>query len=335
MLRHAIDNGLNYIDTAWPYHGGNNEKWLGKALADGYREKVKIATKLPTWAIEKTEDFDRYLNEQLERLKVKSIDFYLLHNIQEQLWPAVRRLGVRDWMLRIRDQGKVKHLGFSFHGGYPLLQQVLDDFDAWEFCQFQYNYVNEDVQAGTKGVELAASKGLGVVVMEPLLGGCLANPPDVVKDVLGKTDPLRLAFDWLWNKPEISLVLSGMGTMDQVEQNIAFASNSAIGKLSADDQDLIARACEAYGTLETIPCTKCRYCMPCPDGVDIPANFEHFNSTVTFGGTHQQLNKALYNGLEESRRASSCTACRQCEEKCPQNIMISDWMPKVHAELKR
>lgn len=337
MLRTAIDNGLNYVDTAWPYHGGNSETWLGRALADGYREKVKIANKLPTWAIQKASDFDEYLDKQLEKLKIDCFDFYLLHTLQEKFWPPVRDLGACDWLLKARDDGRIKHLGFSFHGQLPLLMELIDGFDQWDFCQVQYNFMNERVQAGTQGVKYAAEKGLGVIVMEPLLGGCLANPPQVVKDVwetaAKPVDPVAAALNWLWHKPEVSLVLSGMSTLDQVTHNLKLADASSVGMLNKEDLALIREARDAYNSLETIPCTKCRYCMPCPSGVDIPGNFECYNNAVTFGGVNFELNKNLYSFQQEERKAASCVACGECEVKCPQHIKISRWMPKVHEKL--
>lgn len=339
MLRRAIDSGVNYLDTAWPYHGGNSERWLGRALAGGYRDRVKIATKLPTWEITQAADFDRFFDEQRTRLGVDCIDCYLVHTVQDAFWPPVRDLGVCDWLLKQRDRGRIGHAGFSFHGQLPLFCEVIDCFDEWDFCQVQYNYLTETIQAGTAGVEYAASKGLGVVVMEPLLGGCLANPPEAIRQVLASADrdvdPVALALDWLWDKPEISVVLSGMSTLSQVQHNVSLANDAAIGKLGRDDFALVARAREAYAALGTVPCTKCRYCMPCPAGVDIPVNVEYFNNAIAFGDGNLELNRNLYQFMDEEQRAGSCTACGGCEDACPQDIRISEWMPVIHDRLKK
>ena len=337
MLRYAIDQGINYIDTAYPYHEGNSEKWLGRALKDGYCDKVKLATKLPTWLIDNASDFDRYFEEQCTRLQTETIDFYLVHNLQEKLWPVVRDVGICDWLLEKRDQGRIGSFGFSFHGRLHLFKSIIEYCDEWHFCQIQYNYMNEHVQAGTEGLVYAASKGLGIVVMEPLLGGCLARPPKPVQQVWDNAappaDPVSKAFEWLWHIPEVSVVLSGMSEMAHVEQNLALAASSICNKRCEDDLELIQLVKEAYECLNIIPCTNCGYCLPCPEGVDIPVNFEYYNSAITFGGVNLQLNKALYGHLEDERRASSCKACGTCEDQCPQEIAISEWMPEVNKAL--
>ncbi|MFW6164068.1 MAG: aldo/keto reductase [Planctomycetota bacterium] len=333
MIRYAIDHGVNYVDTAYPYHGGQSERVLGKALADGYREKVKIATKLPTWACETADDFDRLLDEQLERLGVDRVDFYLLHNLQATLWPKVRDLGVVGWLEREVGGDRFGHAGFSFHHSYELFAEILDAFDGWTLAQVQYNFMNEQVQAGTKGVELAASRGLAVVVMEPLLGGCLAAPPPQVQAVYdaapARRTPADWALQWLWHTPEVSVVLSGMSTMAQVEENVASAARSGVGTLSLAELSVIEAAREAYEKLAVVPCTACSYCMPCPEGVDIPRNFRLLNDARVFGGNQTALTRNLYRGLPEPARAAACVACKECEEKCPQGIAISEWMPTI------
>ncbi len=339
MIRYAIDHGVNYIDTAYPYHGGQSERVLGKALADGYRERVKVATKLPTWACKSADDFDRLLDEQLGRLGIDRLDFYLLHNLQATLWPKVRDLGVVGWLEKQAGGDRFAHAGFSFHHSYELLAEILEAFDGWALAQVQYNFMNEEVQAGTKGVEHAAARGLAVVVMEPLLGGCLAAPPPQVRAVydaapVGRT-PADWALQWLWHKPEIAVVLSGMSTMQQVEENVASAERSGVGTLSLAEQRVIDGAREAYGALATVPCTACGYCLPCPEGVDIPGNIQLYNDALIFGGNQQSLNRNLYRGLPETARAAACVACKECEEKCPQGIAVSDWMPKIAEQFSR
>ncbi|MEM2050774.1 MAG: aldo/keto reductase [Thermoproteota archaeon] len=335
MIRYAIDHGVNYVDTAYPYHGGNGEIVVGKALRDGYRERVRLATKMPIWNINSREDMDRIFDEQLKKLQTEYVDFYLLHALNKNSWLKVKNLNVFDWAERVVSEDRIKHLGFSFHDDFEVFKEIIDAYDKWALCQIQYNYENEEVQAGTRGLKYAAGKGLAVVIMEPLLGGALANPPPAVKqiwDEAGK-DPVEMALQWLWNKPEVSVVLSGMSTMDQVKRNIEFASRSGVGILSDEDLKLIARVHMKYRELRPIPCTRCGYCMPCPNGVDIPENFEVYNHGVAYNAIWSA--RWVYNNnIPAERRASACVGCRTCEEKCPQKIKISEWMQKVDKELR-
>lgn len=335
MIRYAIDHGVNYADSAWPYHGGNSERVLGKALADGYREKVVLATKLPVWDVNSIEDCDRFLNEQLERLRTDRIDCYLFHCLTADRWPKMRDLGVHEWMLQARAGGRIGEIGFSFHDKLDVFKEIVDAFD-WALCQIQYNFVNEDVQAGTEGLEYAAAAGLGVVIMEPLFGGTLVTAPDEIQAIwteAGRDNCVDAALQWLWNKPQVSLVLSGMSTAEQVVRNVASADVSGVGSMSEADEALIARVQEAYRAFAPVPCTKCGYCMPCPNGVDIPGVFELYNNGVVFKGSSLQLCKNLYKMIPEEARAHKCLACGDCEEKCPQKIAISEEMPKVHEGL--
>lgn len=333
MVHHAIERGVNYIDTAYPYHEGNSERFLGRALQDGYREKVKLATKMPCWLVKTPDDFDRFLDEQLEKLQTDHIDVYLLHAVWRERWDRMRKMDVFTWAEKALADGRIGHLGFSFHGTLPLFKEVIDAYD-WTMCQIQYNLLNEDVQAGTEGLEYAAKKGVAMVIMEPLLGGALVNPPPDVQrvwDEAGQT-PADVALRWLWNKPQVSVVLSGMNTLEQVQQNLASAERSGVGILPSEEHDLVARVQEAYKGLDSIPCTKCAYCMPCPNGVNIPRNFEIYNQATVYG--NEGLAKSLYNyHMPEAERASACIACGECEEKCPQQIEISDWMERVHERL--
>lgn len=333
MIRYAIDQGVNYVDTAYPYHGGNSEVVVGKALQDGYREKVFLATKSPIWQVEKPDDFDRILDEQLSRLQTDHVDFYLLHCMQARFWPKMQDLGAFDWADKARADGRIGEFGFSFHDSFDVFKQVVDGYD-WSFCQIQYNLVNEDVQAGTQGLKYAAEKGLAVVIMEPLFGGTLANPPQPVMDIWEESThgPADLALRWVWDHPEVSLVLSGMNTLEQVKQNIETASRSGADCLSDDERALIRRVQQKYQELSPIPCTKCGYCMPCPNGVNIPLNFELYNSSTLFKGSSKVLCRNLYAGLPESERAQACEECGTCEEKCPQGIEIGKLLKKVAEE---
>jgi predicted aldo/keto reductase-like oxidoreductase len=338
MVRRAIDAGVNYIDTAYPYHGGQSEVVTGLALADGYREKVKLATKLPTWMVTCEEDVDRLLDEQLRRLNDDHIDIYLIHNITRAGWPTVKNCNVIARLEAAKAAGKIGAIGFSFHDDLELFKEVIDSYD-WAMVQIQYNYMNENVQAGTAGLEYAAGKGIPVVVMEPLLGGCLVNTPPAVNEILAEGSaertPADWALQWLWNKPQVATVLSGMSAMEHVEENVASAAASGIGSLSQADLEVMRRAAEAYKALTPIPCTRCRYCMPCPKGVDIPAAFSLYNGIHAFGGNQGLLNRIIYHNLPDADKADNCVACGACEKKCPQHIAISEWLPKVHENLSR
>ena len=335
MLRKAIDAGVNYVDTAYGYHDGNSERVVGKALQDGYRSRAYLATKLPTWLCKAPGDFDRLLNEQLEKLQTDYIDFYLLHSLAKDVWSRVESMGVLAWAEKALADGRIRHLGFSFHDDLAVFKQIVDAYDKWCFCQIQYNYLNETVQAGTEGLRYAASKGLAVVVMEPLLGGRLANPPAEIQALWDSSPtyrtPVNWALRWLWNQPEVTICLSGMSTMKQVEQNLAYAGESGVGMLTAADLALVGLVRDKYNELCPITCTACRYCMPCPHGVEIPANFAIYNE----GAMYNELehSRASYAKLEAGKQATDCIGCRECESKCPQHILISEWMPQVHAVL--
>lgn len=327
MIRHAIDSGVNYVDTAYPYHDGNSERVLGMALRDGYRQKTYLATKMPVMKVKSYEDFDRIFDEQLAKLQTDHIDFYLLHALSQKSWEFVRDLGVTGWAEGLLRDGRIRHLGFSFHDTHEAFRSIVDGYDGWEFCQVQYNYMDEDLQAGTRGVEYAAAKGLGVIVMEPLLGGQLANPPRAVQDIFDRARRSASAADWglqwVWNHPQVSVVLSGMSTMGQLGENLASADRSGIGSLTADDLSTVAMARDRFDELYPIKCTQCRYCMPCPNGVDIPGN----NLTFNRGIAMDRLAGARFSyGAFISKPASACIQCRECEEKCPQGLPIADWM---------
>jgi predicted aldo/keto reductase-like oxidoreductase len=333
MIRYAIDHGVNYVDTAYPYHQEKSEPFLGRALGDGYRERVKLATKLPSWMVKAREDFDRYLNQQLERLRTEQIDFYLLHALNAQTWPNVRDLGVLPWAERAMADGRIGHLGFSFHDTLEVFKEIVDATDLWLFCQIQYNFMDIENQAGTEGLRYAADKGLAVVIMEPLRGGLLAGRIPVVVQELwesaprGRT-PADWALQWVWNHPEVSVVLSGMSTMEQLEQNVASASDSGPGSLTKEELDIVSRVRDKYRGLAPIPCTNCQYCQPCPSGVNIPRIFEVYNDAIMYGD--EQAGREGYQWVEEEQRAELCVECGECLEKCPQQIDIPEWLAKAH-----
>jgi hypothetical protein len=333
MVRHAIDYGVNYLDTAYVYHDGQSELLLATALKDGYREKVRLATKLPVWMVESAADFDRLLNEQLQRLQTDHIDFYLLHALSRTRWREI--VLKHDLLTRAAAalaDGRIGHLGFSFHDEYEAFEEIVKGSDLWSFCQIQYNYMDTENQAGTRGLKLAAEKGLAVVVMEPLMGGRLADPPKDVQEVMEsfpvRRSPVDWALQWLWDQPEVSVVLSGMSNLTQVEENLSSADRSFDGSFSPAEQALIAEVKEKYSKRIAIPCSKCNYCMPCPNGLHIPANFEFYNYAHLYDNVADaKFRYGLF--LKEEQRASACIACGLCEEMCPQGIAISEQMSKV------
>jgi predicted aldo/keto reductase-like oxidoreductase len=337
MIRYAIEHGVNYVDTAYPYHSGNSEVILGKILNDGYREKVKLATKSPVWLIKKPEDFDKYLEEQLKRLNTQYIDFYLFHGMNKQRWDdIVMKFNLIERAESALKDGKIKYLGFSFHDKFESFKEIIDSYKGWTFCQIQYNFLDTKNQAGTKGLKYAASKGLAVVIMEPLLGGKLANPPSTIRKIYEESgierSPPEWAFQWLWNQQEISVVLSGMSAFNQVKSNIESAASSRIGSMKKQELLFINRLQKKYHDLIPIHCTKCGYCMPCPNGVNIPENFEIYNNGFIHDDMkHSRISYSRF--LAEKERASACKQCKECEEKCPQKIKISELMLKLDATL--
>ncbi|MBN1429727.1 MAG: aldo/keto reductase [Anaerolineae bacterium] len=333
MVHHAIEQGVNYVDTAYPYHGGNSESFLGRALKAGnYREKVRIASKLPCWLVETASDFDKYLNEQLSKIQIEHIDFYLLHALNKSSWEKMSALGIVSMAEKAVADGRIGHLGFSFHDSYEVFQEIVDAYDKWTFCQIQYNYMDIENQAGTRGLQYAAGKGLAIVIMEPLLGGRLVDPPERIQQLWNLAETTRSAPDWalqwLWNQPEVSVVLSGMSTMEQVEGNLASATASGVGTLSRKDLQVIDQVREMYQSLCPIPCTQCGYCMPCPNGVNIPRNFDVYNDGSIYDKPDWARNQ-YQQWIPVAERADQCIACQDCEQKCPQAIRISEWMPVV------
>ena len=337
MLHWAIDHGVNYVDTAYIYHGGASEPWLAQALEGGYREKVKVATKLPIWDVKEAADLDRFLDEQRERLRMERIDCYLLHGLDAESWDKVESLGVLEWGAGALADGRIAHFGFSFHDDYSVFERIVDaGAGLWSFCQIQYNYMDTEFQAGTRGLEYAAARGLAVVVMEPIRGGMLARkaPPKVARlwrQARARRSRADWALQWIWDHPQVSLVLSGMSTMRQVRENVASAERSAVGALSEEELAVVAQVRDAYRELAVIPCTDCKYCLPCPNGVQIPGVFAIYNDAEIYGDRARA--RLYYAWLEEGERADRCARCGRCEELCPQGIGIMDWLEKAQAFL--
>ena len=353
MIRYAIDKGVNYIDTAYPYHGGESEVLVGKALKDGYREKVHLTTKLPMWNVKRTEDFDVFLKEQIERLQ-SNPDIYLFHGLNKSRLEKLKSLNLIEKMEQAKAKGLIKHIGFSFHDSFEVFKEIIDYYN-WDCCQIQFNYLDINYQAGTKGLEYAGSKGIAVIIMEPIRGGKLAIPEDKLKDkaeikeVLEASKVKRSMADWalqfVWNHPEVSVVLSGMSTTQQVIENIDSANKSSIDSLTEDDQYTISSLRKAYDKYLVVPCTNCGYCIPCPNDVSIPFTFRLLNEIAYWGESGRQRIIYFYNNMvktkvdvEERRSkgdeidgaATLCIQCGECLDKCPQQIEIPDFMEKAN-----
>lgn len=343
LIHTAIDNGVNYLDTAYPYHGagmtkpGNSEPFVGKILKNGYREKVKIATKLPSWLIQSREDMDKYLDEQLKRLECGYIDFYLIHGLNKIFWPNVKEKGCVDFLDSALKDGRIKHAGFSYHDNHDLFINIVDAYD-WEFCQIQYNYFDIEFQAGVKGLKYAADKGLGIAIMEPLRGGGLAsNIPHeglkLLQSINKDRSPAEWAMRWLLNQAEISVVLSGMNAMEQLEENLNTFSAAGVGNLSEKENQALSQVKQMIKDKTKVPCTGCEYCMPCPSGVNIARCFALYNDYFMFDDLATA--KVFYAfSLKPDHGASACVECGTCEEHCPQHISIIEELKDVAVTLE-
>jgi len=342
QVRHAIDQGVNYIDTAWPYHAGESETFVGRVLSDGYRQRVRLATKLPAWLVKSRADMDRFLDAQLQKLAVSRIDYYLVHSLNGNTWERTAALGVTEFLDRALADGRIANAGFSFHGTCEDFKRIVDAY-PWHFCQIQYNYLDESYQAGSEGLRYAAGKGLGVIVMEPLRGGALAASPqppaiDAIwsEDGRGRT-AAEWALRWVWNHPEVTLVLSGMNDDAQVAENLRIAADAFPGTLSDPETSLVDRVARRYREIMKVACTGCGYCQPCPSGVNIPESFSLFNLFHTFGNQQAPFFYALRMGgvlTGQPNYASLCSQCRDCVQKCPQGLEVPDLLEQVVAEFE-
>ena len=326
-LRSAIDRGLTYVDTAYAY--GESERITGMALADGYREKVTLATKLPVNKVETEADFNRILDEELQKLQTDHIDVYLLHALNRDRWAHVLKKNILPMIQRAKAAGKIRHIGFSFHDDLDVFKTILNGFDSWEFCQIQLNYMDVNYQAGLEGMRLAHEKGLAVVIMEPLRGGAIANVPEEVAQMLPKS-PVESALDFLWNMPEVNVVLSGMSESQQVDQNLSYAERAHVGMLTEEENAAILAAGDKMRSFMQTPCTGCDFCNVCPQEIAIPKIFAIANK-LQLDGDYIRAGEE-YKVLE-GHTADQCVSCGLCVEQCPQHIKIFEELAKVHKRL--
>lgn len=339
ILNYALDQGINYLDTAYPYHGistshgGNSEIFLGEYLTESSRrDEVYLATKLPTWRLENEGDMENFLTQQLKRLQTDYIDFYLLHSLKEKQWFHLEDLGVLEFLDQAVSDGRIKYTGFSSHDETDFIKEVVDSYQ-WDMCQIQYNYLDENIQAGKEGLNYAAEKGLGVVVMEPLKGGVLADyvPSEVQKiwdNAPLKRTPAEWAFSYLWDIPEISVVLSGMNTMEQLQENLQTAENGLPRSLTPKEIKLMEEVKEVYHGKISVECSKCGYCMPCPSGINIPQCLSYLNQAGMFED-YSEVKNQYYFMLKDTEMAGNCLECGLCEELCSQHIHIREELKKV------
>ncbi|MDR2659770.1 MAG: aldo/keto reductase [Spirochaetaceae bacterium] len=340
MIKLAVESGVNYFDTAWLYPG--SEEALGAVLtAQKLREKVYIASKLPLIVCKSADDFDKYFSQTLKRLKTDYIDYYLMHMLTDMnSWERLKELGIEDWIREKKNSGAIKRIGFSFHGGRDDFLAILAAYD-WEFCQIQYNYSDENYQAGRTGLKAAAEKGIPVIIMEPLLGGRLVNGlPKAAREIFKKAEgghsPAAWGLNWLWNQKEVTVVLSGMSGIKQVEENIKLAENARAGSLSPAEIAVFDEVKRIFNASYKVGCTGCGYCMPCPKGVNIPGCFAAYNTSFAFSyieGVKQYITGS--GALSRNPHlAGQCVKCGRCEKHCPQNLKISSLLEDVRARLE-
>ena len=337
LIETGLDGGINYIDTAYVYNGGESEQAVGCALDNGWRDKVYVATKLPVWSVEKPGDQQVFFETQLARLHAQRIDFYLLHALNKQHWKNVLNSRSLEWLDEEKRRGRIRFAGFSFHDDFDLFKTVVDAYD-WDFCQIQYNYAQKDVQAGVRGLQYAAGKGIGVAVMEPLFGGFLTGPqmPPGATRLFEDSDlnPVSSALRWIWNQPEPCTVLSGMSDKYQVKDNLRAVATADVGVLTEREKQVLEKVCLFIRDYVPIGCSTCGYCLKsCPVGVKIPVMFDLYNKFLLTERKHQ-LQPALYKSMLPKEKASACVDCGQCKRHCPQELDIPSWLVKVAGEFE-
>lgn len=335
MLDRAIAGGVNYIDTAYPYHGGDSEPFVGRALKKYERESFYLATKLPLWQIKTLEDVDRIFQEQLERLQTEYIDFYLCHAFNKERFDAMVKIGCIERLEELKKQGKIRHLGFSFHDSYEVFEEIIH-YKQWDFCQIQLNYMDAQEQAGLKGYRLAEEKGVPLIIMEPVKGGSLAAYADDITGRFRSLDPeasvASFAMRWVGSLPNVKVVLSGMTTMEQVEDNLkTFSSFKPLSERESQEiEDIVA----LINSRVQNGCTGCRYCMPCPAGVDIPRNFRIWN-TYHMYQNYNMVKRGWEVDMADGKQAKCCVKCGKCEAACPQKLSIRQDLERVQADLDK
>lgn len=335
MLDRAISAGVNYIDTAYPYHNGDSEPFVGRALKKYDRSSIYLATKLPVWAVKTLEDVDRIFQEQLSRLQTDYIDFYLLHALGKERFDSMVQLGCIEHLVELKKQGKIRYLGFSFHDNYEAFEEILN-YREWDFCQIQLNYMDAEEQAGLRGYRLAEEKGVPLVIMEPVKGGSLAAYNDDITSRFRSLDPeasvASFAMRWLGSLPNVKVILSGMSTMEQVEDNLkTFAAFKPLSEKESQEIDEIVTLIKSRVQSR---CTGCRYCMPCPAGVDIPGNFRVWN-TYHMYQNYNMVKRSWEVELADGKQAKCCVKCGKCEAACPQKLSIRSDLEKVQADLEK
>lgn len=341
LIRDSIQKGINYFDTAYFYHGGKSESILGEALSGGYRERVKIATKLPPFMVSKLEGAKKILETQLGKLKTDYIDYYLLHMLSDTAtFDRMVQIGVMEWLEQLKKEGIIRNIGFSFHGSKAEFEQLIKVY-PWDFCQIQYNYLDENNQATRSGLELAYSLGIPVIIMEPLRGGKLVDnlPQQVLsefKTFAPNSTPAEWALRWIWNHPEVTVILSGMSNEQQVEENIQLANITTANSLTKEELDVFDRVRAILLEKTKVPCTGCGYCMPCAFGVNIPGCFSTYNDKYLLNDRKNRLKYMQNLGITSKRPAfaSLCTECGKCERHCPQNIQIRKELKTVKKEME-
>jgi predicted aldo/keto reductase-like oxidoreductase len=331
MIRYAIDNGVNYVDTAYMYHGGKSEGVLGKALKDGYREKVFLADKMPIWLAKKAGGIEALFEEQFRRLDVEYIDFYLVHNLSKSFWQDAKDQNLMPFLDKMKEEGRIGKIGFSFHDELEVFKEIINDY-PWEFCQIQLNYMDTELQAGVEGLKYAGEKGLPVIIMEPLKGGKLVKSlPESVAAIWErspvKRTPAEWALRWVADFPEVLTILSGMSEMEEVEENIRILGNAIPNSLTEEEKSLIREASAEYNNLIKASCTACKYCMPCPKEIDIPRIMEQYNQWHIYRSVRES--RRQYGFLKKGNRPTDCADCKACEEQCPQHLPISDIMKEM------
>jgi predicted aldo/keto reductase-like oxidoreductase len=349
LIRYGIDKSINYIDTAWPYHLGDSERILGEALKDGYRENIYLATKLPIFLVRKAKDFDKYLTSQMKRLQTDYLDSYFFHALGKSQFEKIKKLKLLKKMEEAKKEGLIRSIGFSFHDTLPVFKEIIDYY-PWDIAQIQYNYMDTCIQATTEGLVYAYNKGIAVAIMEPLKGGTLVNPPLEAIEVLNSAKEKKSSIEWalqfLWNKPEISVVLSGMGSKKMIDENCEIADRSGINSLTLEDKKTIDNLAQIYRKRIKVPCTACGYCMPCPEGVDIPQNFACLNNVYLEKSRFRRFQtRRAYRKLKSSKNkvnlnppngnGNLCNNCGVCVEKCPQMINIPKELEKAKKTLKK